>query len=411
MKGRSQTILGRLLAAGAALFLGACGLLPGALPETTPPAATPGTPTRPPSLTPTISSTPSQTPIPPGDLPVWSTFPAPRWTAVTPIPPPFGRLALPEGTRVLALVGLDSTSPFTGRGDSILLVIYNPRLSKASLVSVPPDLFGYLPGYSMQRLSSAYALGGGNLLLDTLEYNLGIRPDDWLAVNMDDFSNLVDELGGLVVPVLEPFPLLCDDILYPGDVFMDGTQAVCYAQLRLGTDEAARGLRQQQLLRMLLLRMVQGGNLARLPDLYSQFRERVPSSLTTRDVLDSAGLLLNLADPNRVAYFAMGKGETVLWDISDQPPATVFIPRRGPIAGLLARAIEFANKPQPLSDVVRTLAYEMTISPTPTLSPTPTNTPTASATPVYTPTPTPTITRTPTRSVSPTPSVSPTVAP
>ncbi len=410
MKGRSDTLFGRLLAVGAALMLGACSLLAGEQPTATGPAAPP-IPSQTPSLTALPSGTPSQTPIPPESLPVWSTYPAPRYTPVTPIPPPFGRLALPEGTHVLALVGLDSTSPFTGRGDAILLVIYNTRLSKASLVSVPPDLFGYLPGYSMQRLSSAYALGGGQLLADTLEYNLGIRPDDWLVANLDDFALLVDELGGIVVPVLEPFPLLCDDILYPGDVFMDGAQAVCYAQLRLGTDEAARGLRQQQLLRMLLLRLVQGGNLSRLPDLYVEFRDRVPSSLTSLDVLGSAGLLLNLADPNRVAYFAMGKGETALWKISDQPEATVFIPRRGPISGLLAKAIEFANKPLPLSEVVVTLEYEMTISPTPTTPPTATNTPTETLTPVYTPTRTSTITPTPTGSATATPSVSPTLAP
>ena len=312
---------------------------------------------------------------------------------------------------MLALVGLDSTSPFTGRGDAIMLVIYNARLSKASLVSVPPDLFVYLPGYSMQRMSSAYALGGGQLLADTLEYNLGLRPDDWLVVNMDDFSNLVDELGGLVVPVMEPFPLLCDDILYPGSVFMYGSQAVCYAQLRFGSEEAARGLRQQQLLRMLLLRLVQGGNLARLPQLYSMFRDRVDTSLTTRDVLGSAGLLLKLGDATRVAYFALGKAETVLWDNSDEPENTVFIPKRGPIARLLDTAVDFANQPRPLSDVVVTLEYELTVSPTPTIPPTPTETPTASETPIFTPTYTPTITLTPTRSATPTPSVSPTPAP
>ena len=385
---------------GAALVFGGCVTPPSAAtPTSSPPAVFT------PSLTPSLTFTPSPTPIPPESLPVWSTYPAPRFTPSTPVPPPFGRVALPEGMHTLLLVGQDQFSPYLGRSDALLLVFYHPRLAKASLVSIPPDLFGYLPGYTMQRLSSAYAAGGIRLLTGAVEYNLGVRPDDWLVANMDDFILFIDELGGVTVPVMQAVPNACGDFIYPGEVFMEGWLAACYARLRVGTDEASRGLRQQQLLFIVLQRLAGGGNLIRLPELYQLFNRRVRTSLTLEDLLANGSLMLRLADPKRVGFFQMGEGETEVWQISEQPPATVFLPRRPAILKLLERAIDFASKPAPFSDLVVTLEYELTVSPTPTLSPTPTPTFTETLTPTFLPTETPTPTGSATPGASPTPSV------
>ena len=322
-------------------------------------------------------------------------------------------LDFPEEARAVILAGLDRPDPYPGRSDALLLLIYHPRLSKAALISIPPDLFGYLPGQTMQRLYSAYPLGGARLLQQTIEYNLGIRPNAWLVIHNDDFSLLVDELGGLTVPVLEDIPTVCGDILYQGEVQMDGQQVLCYSRLRLGTDEAARGLRQQQILSLLLERIASGGNLAKLPELYSLFRSRIDTNLTAADALDAIPLGLRLSDPNRVAYFKIGQDETELWQISDQPPATVFLPRRDAIRKVLESAIAFINKPSPLSDVVLTREAQLTASPTvgtpgtPTI-PLPTRTPrpqvsqTAAATLTFTPTRTATATLTPTPTLTPT---------
>src|SRR5690606_15393329 len=110
------------------------------------------------------SSTPSPgastTPSPAGGQAIWEDFDPPRLTPATPIPPPLTGLVVPEEVRVLVVAGLDRPLPYTGRTDAIALVIYHPRLARASLVSVPPDLFGYIPGYTMQRLYIAYAVGG-----------------------------------------------------------------------------------------------------------------------------------------------------------------------------------------------------------------------------------------------------------
>jgi LCP family protein required for cell wall assembly len=365
------------------------------------------TPTGAPS--PTAPPTASATPVPSLTLtptPTERVFPGPRETAATPIPPAADPLALPPEARVLLLAGLDRPDPFSGRSDAILLLLYHPRLAKAALVSVPPDLFGYLPGWTMQRFSAAYPLGGARLLVDTLDYNLGLRPDKFLVANLDDFVILVDELGGLTVPVMEPFPGVCDEIVYPGEVPMTGEQVLCYTRLRVEMEEAARGLRQQQVLRLILDRFLQSGNLARLPELFSLFRPRLDTSLTAQDVAEAIPLALRLGDPARTAYFQIGTDQTRVWQISQRPPAAVFLPRAAELRQLLEQAAAFISAPSPMSEQVLTLEFELTTSPTATLTGTATPIPTPTEIPLYSPTPieTATITPGPSPTATPTPS-------
>ncbi len=396
------------------LLLGSCSWPPTPAPTPTVTATSSITPSITASATPTLL--PSLTPTPPDEAGVWGDFPAPRETMVaTAIPSPFTGLDVADELRVVVLAGLDRPEPYSGRADAILLLLYHPRLATAALVSVPPDLIGYLPGYGMQRLSSAYAVGGGRLLAQTIEYNLGLKPDAWLVVNVNIFADLVDQLGGLRVSVMQNLPGVCGNVLYIGDILMDGNMALCYARLRYGSDEAARGLRQQQLFQLVLLRMVQGGNLIRLPELYEFFRPQVDTNLTSADFLENTLLLLRLGDPTRVRYYQIGAAQTRIWQISEQPPAEVFLPQRIALADLLQRALDFAAEPKPQGEILETLVYELTVSPTPTMTleftPTfpPTPTPESTATATFTPSPTG---ATPTPSpTGPTPTPTPTVTP
>lgn len=359
----------------------------------------------------TLSPSRTFTSFPTASGPIWEDYPPPQLTPVTPVPPPLTGLVIPEEVRVLALAGVDRSLPYTGRTDSMALVIYHPRLARASLISIPPDLFGYIPGFTMQRFYTAFAAGGPRLLNSTIEYNLGVRPDSYAVFNLDNFSQLVDDLGGINVTVLENVRAYCPEIP-PGVVFMNGEKTLCYMRLRLGDDEFARNRRQQEVFRSIFLRLVEGGNLVRVPDLYEQYRSSIDSNLTMDQILSSLPLAIKLGDPNRLGYFQMGERELRTWQISQRPPATVFLPVRSALMNFMQQAIDFVTTPSPLSEVVVTLQYELTRSPTPTatytatLTPTSTSTPTRTRTPVptrtYTRTPSPTRTVTRTRTITPT---------
>ena len=126
------------------------------------------------TLTPTLFSTPvfstaqlvntatatrTQTPTRTSTPPVWAGFPGPTQTIETEIPRPLTEIQIPADVKITLLLGSDTFHPVVGRTDTIILVFYNPLLAKASLLSIPRDLYIYIPGFGMDRINRAYQLG------------------------------------------------------------------------------------------------------------------------------------------------------------------------------------------------------------------------------------------------------------
>lgn len=374
----------------------------------------PFTPSNPPTRT--ISPTPSFDPLQP-----WGRYAGPNQTlVVTQVPPPFETLARPSEVRVLVLLGTDSNAPYASRTDAISLIFYHPRLSRASLISLPPDLFVFIPGFTMQRLQVAYALGGWFGLADSIQYNFGIRPNSYVLVHLDEFVRFIDKnLGGIDIPVLKAYadPKLCGGIP-TGTYHMTGAQTLCYIRFRVGTDEADRNRRQQEVFRLILLRMVQSGNLIHLPDLFKAFNQTIETNLDLPDLLDAVPLVLKLGDPNRINYYHFDTTELDTWNLPEKLAPSVFLPKRSVILPVLQDALNFIQTPAPLSEVVKTYEAAMTKVPSPTITLTPsktpirTNTPLASQTGTVARTPTITPTRTLTFTPSPTgPTSTPSITP
>ena len=385
-----QVMMGGLLLA--ALALASCNGLSLSRATPTIPVASPS-----PSLTPT----PSQTPVPPSPTSrrvTNRTFATPSIDPLTPVPPPLSGIVFPDEVRLLVLLGSDNNAPYVGRTDAIMLVFYNPRLGKLSLLNLPPDLYLYIPGYTMQRANTAFAVGGFNLLADMLEYNLGVRPDEYALVGLDDFEAFVDQMGGLDVDVLQNYPKQCGGIPR-GSVHMSGADVLCLVRFRVGTDEADRSSRQQEVFRKLFLRMVQGGNLATLGDYYYTYRDTVDSNLTLPDLQGKINLMLRLAQPDRIGNYMLKNEDLTPWQPPGQVSTTVLLPKTDHLSRLVQQAIDYVMQPAPSTDAILTLEYELTISPTPTKTPQPTATETPTLT--STVTVTPTITQTSTLTVTP----------
>jgi LCP family protein required for cell wall assembly len=350
------------------------------------------------TLTPTLTARPGQT----------RSWPGPIETPATPVPDPLQGISLHDEVESIVLLGLDQDFPFTGRTDAMYLILYNRRTSKASVISIPPDLFVYIPGYTMQRINSAYPVGGIEQVSDTLEYNLGINPDHYLLVQFSDFPRLIDAIGGVEVVVIDDLTDPCQ--LKPGDTHMNGAQAFCFAIHRSGENDIERNRRQLQVMRAFFLRLVVDGQIARLPVLHAEFQESVQSDLTLGDLLANIPLAIMLADPERVAYFQISWDEVTQWLMPGRAKTIVLLPNQAAISELVSAAIDFVMTPAPLSDLAITLQAQLTqqvlITFTPTL---PFVTSTTTNTPGI-PTITATVTPTPTEGAYP-PPLTPTAPP
>lgn len=369
----------------------------------------------PPTSSPTITSTrtPRLTP----------TFAPPSLLAVTVIPAPVTNIQRPEEVMVLVVVLNQHSAPFVGLSQAVMVVFYHPRLGRASLMPLPPDLMVYIPGYTMQRLQIAQPVGGMRLLDATLAYNLGVWPDYWLTLTPDGLVSLINDLGGLDLNIVRDYPNHCGGIP-GGPVYMTGEQVQCFIAFRDGTDEDDRGIRQQEVFRQVLQRLADGGRLAQLAQYYQKYWVHPNSNIGLQEWTDAIPLILKLADPNRIGFFSLFDQDRILWRLPTEVDAYVLLPQPDVLAARVQAAIDYVLTPMPLSEQFLTRQAALTITPTgtptplgngPQISPTsifPTGSVAASWTPSPSISPTvgsgPTFTPTPTLAISLTPTLTPT---
>jgi len=329
---------------------------------------------------------------------IWEDFPPPSSDPATPIPPPLSGLNLPDDVLVWVLLGSDTEPPFIGRTQAIHLLFIYPRFSKASIVSIPGDLFVYIPGFTMQRINTAYSLGGIETLRETLAYNFGVTPSRFVLAHPGDFQWLVDDIDSIEVTVFFPLPHVCGGIP-AGLVEMDGALALCYATFRDGMDEIGRMGRQQQLLQLIFQKFSRDGNLIKLPALYASYQGWIKTDLSLSELIGYIPLALNLADSDRIGYYMLGWEQIRLWELPGYTQTKVFLPEREAVTEVLQQAIDDVLEPQPLTNLVGTLEMQLTEAnfktPTPVATITPLPTSTATNTPVPTTTPTTTLTPSP----------------
>jgi polyisoprenyl-teichoic acid--peptidoglycan teichoic acid transferase len=310
----------------------------------------------------------------------WQNYPGPVLDPVIPIPPPATRLVIPEDVQVGILLGTDRPAPFVGRTDAMLLMFYNPTLGRASLVALPADLFVYLPGYTMQRLQVAYAVGGIEQVFSAIDYNFGLRPSHWALIHPAELLTLIDEFNGLHIEVQQNYPDQCGGLKAERKL-MNGADILCYVTFRQEMDELDRNQRQLDVVAQVFRRMVQGGNLVRLPGLVQTLEPNVETSYTLESLVDFIPLALQLGDPKQLEYFHVAPNQIFVWDIPGQSGGQAFQPVAGSLPQIAQAGLDFVLFPQPHDVVVKTLEYELTISPTPTITPTPTATSTRTLNP------------------------------
>ena len=163
-----------------------------------------------------------------------------------------------EGVTNILLIGNDSReNGEDGRSDAMILLSISKETKTIHLTSLLRDMYVEIPGYENgNRLNAAYAYGGPELLMETLEKNFDIEVNRYMLVNFQGFAGLVDAVGGVELDVtneevkyinaylveynmLEGNEVGTDylDENLSGTIQLNGPQALAYCRNRyLGTD-------------------------------------------------------------------------------------------------------------------------------------------------------------------------------
>lgn len=187
---------------------------------------------------------------------------------------------LPSGYVHVLLVGVDVDSTGTSRSDT--MIVASVSRGDIKLTSLLRDTGVTIPGRSgKHRLNAAYAYGGIDLLLKTVNQNFGLNITRYAIVDYDSFPKIIDKLGGVTLTVSDAeaneindnvrgllymdvkngkreydagYQLYLDEILKKGgeNLRLDGLQTLGYARIRSLDSDYGRTNRQRKVLSAIL---------------------------------------------------------------------------------------------------------------------------------------------------------------
>jgi len=278
------------------------------------------------------------------------------------------QLVLPDGSSIeikpwdgqsrftMVMVGLDRRPGETGvayRTDTMMLVSIDPVANTIGVLSIPRDLYVQVPGYaSLQRINSPMVLGeyqrpgyGPTLMMQSVQLNLGIRVNDYVAVDFKAFMDIVDAIGGITVETdytindpqypdmnygYDPF------YLAPGVHNLNGYDALRFARTRHGDSDINRARRQQQVIyavrdKVLDLDMVPQ-LLIQAPTLWSSLSENIYTGLSLEQIIQLGLFVKDVPLEN----IEMGVIDfQYLQSYTTPEGASVLIPNRSRLGGLM----------------------------------------------------------------------------
>ena len=269
----------------------------------------------------------------------WAGFPGPSEASEIEIPPPMPLIPVAEGTLNILLLGSDTRPGFYGsRTDTIMIISLDRKNGKVRMISIPRDLYVYIPGWKINRINTADQHGGPEVVSMTILYNLGIEVHHWARLSFNGFISAINTLGGIDINVPRTIVDECDErpVRYPaGKIHMNGYSALCYARVRKSSSDFARTVRQQQVIRAVFNKVFSIGGITKAPQLYDQFGDLVESDMNIGDILPLVPLATTVArDTSRIAGYTIDLTMVTSWRVPSSG-AAVLLPNRSVIQNAL----------------------------------------------------------------------------
>lgn len=207
------------------------------------------------------------------------------------------------------------------RSDTMIVVALNKREKTIRMISIPRDAWvriadnGEYDGRT--KLNAAHAYGGPELLIRTLEEELGITIHRHAVIKFDGFKSLIDRVGGITVNVdgalkrkngkLYRGNLDYDDDwgnlhvhLKPGPQKLDGAKAHGYVRFRMDIEgDPGRIRRQQQVMRALAKQMM-NVPLLQLPGLIDELQKQFETDMKTDELASAATFAKNIGESSKI---------------------------------------------------------------------------------------------------------------
>lgn len=154
-----------------------------------------------------------------------------------------------KGYTNIALFGLDTRDEDLSRAnsDAIIIASINNDTKEVKLVSIYRDTYLYIGGDLYRKANAAYANGGAERAVSTLNENFDLKIQDYISVDFNALAEIVDLLGGIELTVDEAESVHLNNYCVEtsevtgksyeklpgaGTYNMNGVQATSYSRIR-----------------------------------------------------------------------------------------------------------------------------------------------------------------------------------
>ena len=107
------------------------------------------------------------------------------------------KLSKYDGIANIALFGIDAPEGTDGRSDAIMIATVDKIHNKLKLTSIMRDSYVDIQGHGKDKINHAYAFGGHELALKTLNENFDLNLKDFATVNFSSLPKIIDSVGGM----------------------------------------------------------------------------------------------------------------------------------------------------------------------------------------------------------------------
>jgi LCP family protein required for cell wall assembly len=180
----------------------------------------------------------------------------------------------------LLLMGIDGRNPQHGRSDTLMVLHLDADRHAGYLISFPRDMYVPIPGKGKNKINAAYALGGPELAVRSIQDLLQIKINHAAVVDFTGLVDLTDDLGG--VTITNRYGFSSHGYRYPaGKITISGDRAMWYVRERfaLPHGDLDRAANNRQVVEAVLAKGLSPGAI-RNPSRFTRFVGDLAGSIT-----------------------------------------------------------------------------------------------------------------------------------
>lgn len=206
----------------------------------------------------------------------------------------------------ILFMGVDVVSnaqdPFKGnRSDTMLLISIAPYGKDINIISIPRDSKVYIANRNKpDKINHAFAYGGPDLSVKTVEETFGVRIDHYIALSNEGLIKFIDTIGGLPI-YIEKDMYYHDSTaglhieLTQGEHVLNGEQAEGYLRFRKDAlGDIGRIRRQQWFFNALMARLKEPSVLVKLPEVLKVMPKYIKTDLSVYELSQYAAMVKSI---------------------------------------------------------------------------------------------------------------------